>query len=176
MKTFGKLLAIILLAIFLLYACNSFEHQSPRYVKIAHEITNKVAKNLQTEKGLTLVGTGGQMMNDIQMLSMSFHLYHEVNLEAARKLIVDSANAYLKEINSNEEIRPYLHEYPFTAANVEVWLWLWKPDRYNLPPEKMSFILASNGEISYYANSPDPSKALCRETFEEAENKVNSNL
>jgi hypothetical protein len=45
--------------------CSSFGHQSPRYVKLADEITAKTAKKLEKEKKLHLIGTGGRMMDDI---------------------------------------------------------------------------------------------------------------
>jgi len=55
------------------------------------------------------VGTGGQMM------AMSFDYYQEVDLKTARELIVYDINEYLSVINGNNEIKPYLHEYPFTG-------------------------------------------------------------
>lgn len=42
-----------------LFGCSSFVYQSPRYVKLAHEITEKTAKRLKEQKNLYLVGTGG---------------------------------------------------------------------------------------------------------------------
>ncbi len=109
-------------------------YHSPRYVKLADRITEQTARKLQKQKNLCLVGTGGQMMDDIQVMDMSFFYYQEVDLKTGRELIVNAINEYLLAINSNKEVRPYLHEYPFTAKNVEIRIFLYKPDRSNLPP------------------------------------------
>ena len=65
------------------------------------------------------------MMDDIQMMAMSFNYYEEVNLKTARELTIYVINEYLSAINSNKELRPYLHEYPFTAKNVEIRIFIY---------------------------------------------------
>ena len=172
MKIFGKILVTGLVSL-LMSACGSLKEE-PDYEKIADKITIKTADQLRQEKGLILVGIGGQMMNDIQMMSMSFHLYHEIDLEKARELVINSVNEYLKAINLSEEIRPYLHEYPFTAKNIEFWLWIYNPDRSELPTDKIYHILSANGEICYYTRGEILHQTLCEETFEEAESKINN--
>ena len=108
MKLFFNV-GVILFMFSFLFGCSSFGHQSPRYVKLAHEITEKTAKELKMQKNLYLIGTGGQMMDDIQMMAMSFNYYQEVNLKTARELTVHAVNEYLSAINNNKEIKPYLH-------------------------------------------------------------------
>ena len=158
-------------------SCTSNEHQSPDYEEIADEITDKTARKLQKKTGLVLVGTGGQMMHDIQMMAMSFDLYHEIDLEKARELAVFSAEEYLKAINGNEEIRPYLHEYPFTAKNVEISIFIHNPDGSNLSSEKLHCISARRGKIKYYSDDLGYYNPLHEETYEEAVNTVrNQNL
>ncbi|VHO02455.1 hypothetical protein [Candidatus Rhabdochlamydia sp. T3358] len=153
-----------------LFGCSSFWHPLPDYEKIADDITEKTAQKLKGKKNLYLIGTGGRMMNDIQAMHMSFHFYQEVDLKKARELVVYAANEYLLDINNNEEIRPYLHEYPFTAQNVEIHIWIYKPDRHRLPPEKIYYISAINGVLSYYIRGLEEysRQAICKETYEEA--------
>src|SRR3989304_4343271 len=57
-------IGVILFMFSFLFGCSSFGYQSPRYVKLAHEITEKTAKELKMQKNLYLIGTGGQMMED----------------------------------------------------------------------------------------------------------------
>ena len=70
MRPILLLFGTVFLFIFL-GSCGAPEHKSPRYVGLAHDITRKTAKKLKKEKGLMPVGTGGQMMDDIQKMSMS---------------------------------------------------------------------------------------------------------
>ncbi|VHO03673.1 hypothetical protein [Candidatus Rhabdochlamydia sp. T3358] len=153
-----------------LFGCASLGYQSPRYVKLAAEITEKTAQKLKGKKNLYLIGTGGGMMNDIQMMAMSFDYYQEVDLKKARELLVYAVNEYLLDINNNEEIRPYLHEVPFTAKNVEIRIWVWKMDRSKPSPEKIYYISAIDGILNYYIRGLEEysRQAICEETYEEA--------
>lgn len=42
-----------------LCGCSSLGYQSPEYVKMAHNITEKTAKKIEEQKNLYLIGTGG---------------------------------------------------------------------------------------------------------------------
>jgi hypothetical protein len=154
-----------------LFGCSSFGYQSPRYVKLAHEITENTAKELKAQKNLYLAGTGGQMMDDIQMMAMSFDYYQEVDFKTGRKLIVQVINEYLSAINNNKEIRPYLHEYPFTAKNVEIRIFIYNPDRSELPLEKIDCIECINGGLEYYTRS-NPRQAIYEESYEKAAQEI----
>jgi len=135
------------------YGCS--DQQSPDYEKIADRITANTAKKLEADKALHLVGTGGAMMHDIQMMMMGFQFYQVVDIEKARGLLVYSVEEYLSSINSNEEIRPYLHNYPFVAKNVKIVIYFSKPDHYDVPFGEVSIAAAGEGEIVYYTKSPD---------------------
>ena len=150
-----------------LVGCSSFGYQSPRYIKLAHKITSETGKQLKAQKNLYLVGTGGQMMDDIQMMAMSFYYYQEVNLKTARELVVYVVREYLSSINGNKEIRPYLHEYPFTAKNVEIRIFVYNPDGSELPSDKIYCMECIDGQIKYYTRS-DYWNPMLEETYEEA--------
>jgi hypothetical protein len=155
-------------------SCTTVEQQPLDYEQIADQITAKTGKQLKKEKGLILVGTGGRMMNDIQMMAMSFFLYHEVSLEEARELVVYAAEKYLNNINANKKITPFLHDTPFTKKNIEINLFIYKPDRSSLDSDKIYYISMLKGGLSYYAKAPDRTKALIKETYEEALEIVNN--
>lgn len=165
-----------IIGIILLMFSFIFGYQSPRYVKLAHEITEKTAKKLKEQKGLSLAGTGGQMMNDIQMMMMGFNFYKVVDIETARQLLTDSVQEYLSAINSNEKIRPYLHNYPFTPKNVEIVIYFYNPDRSKVPNGKINIAEASRDEIIYYIDYPEKHtiKTIHEETYEEALKLVNN--
>ena len=164
---------MILFMFSFVFGCSSFCHQSQDYEKIADKITEKTAKKLKDQKNLVLIGTGGQMMHDIQAMDMSFNYYHEVDLKTARELIIYAINEYLSEINDDEKIRPYLHEYPFTAKNVEIRIFIYGPDRLKLPPEKIYCITSLNGTLEYYTRS-DHYHPICEETYQEAQWAISS--
>lgn len=160
----------------IMFSCSSFFSEKTDYESIADKITEKAAKKLKGERGLVLAGTGGQMMNDIQMMSMGFNFYKVVDIDAARQLLIDSVEEYLFEINANKEVRPYLHNYPFTAQNVEVVIYFYNPDGSKVPSDKITIAAAEQGKIIYYVDYPEryTIKSIHEETYENALKIVNA--
>jgi hypothetical protein len=167
---------VIMSMFYCFFGCSSLNDRLPDYEKIANNITERTAKKLEAQKNLCLVGTGGKMMNDIQAMDMSFYYYQEINLKKARELIVYAISEYLLAINSNTEVRPYLHEYPFTAKNVEIDIWICEPNGAYPPLDKIYYISAIDGNLTYYLDLPETysRQAICKETYEEALKIVNS--
>ncbi len=172
MKLFFQI-GIVLLIFSFFFSC-SFGHQSPRYVKLAHKITDEIATTLLKEKKLYLIGTGEGMMDDIKMMAMSFEYYQELDLKAARELLLYVINEYLSNINNNEEVRPYLHEYPFTAKNIEIRIYIYNSDGTEISPNKINTISAVDSNLRYSTiNSEKFSRdIILRETYEEGMKKL----
>jgi len=171
MKQWIKIACSILILV--CFSCDS--HQRPEYVKIAYKITYQTAKKLRREKGLFLFGTGGGMINDIKIMSMDFHFYRPLAIEAFRSLLLYAVEEYLAAINGNEEVRPYLHNYPFTPNNVEISIFLLNRDGSSLPPGEIDLATARLGEFVYFSDDmeaikqgKDLLKKVHVETFEEA--------
>lgn len=154
-----------------LFGCSLSGYQLPEYEKIADKITAETAIKLEKEKGLILAGTGGGMMHDIQEMSMAFHFYYKsVDTKTARELLVYSVEEYLSAINSNEKVRPYLHNYPFTSQNVEIVIYFYNPDRSDVSLGKLSIAAAKPRKVVYYIDYPEKHtiKAVYEETYQDA--------
>jgi hypothetical protein len=167
---FGGILTVFIF--FLGYA--SFVE--PDYEMIANGITAETAIKLEKQRNLRLAGTGGGMMNDIQMMAMGFDCCHEINLNESRELLLYAVDEYLSDINRNEDVRPYLHNYPFTEKNVEIRVWISKPDGTDPSLGNIYYISAIKGILRYSIPGKDKysSKVICKETYEEAKQKINS--
>ena len=159
----------VIIILFILTSCSLIDYM-PEYEKIADRVTEHTANKLRKERNLHLIGTGGRMMDDIKMMAMSFNYYHEVDLPSARKLLMYALNEYLVAINRSEKIRPYLHDNPFTAKNIEIIIFLFKPDGNYLPRDKIQYISASDGKLTYYLDVPETYSivSIYEETYEEA--------
>jgi len=155
---------------FLFFVGSCGGYQVCKHEKIADRITAKTAKRIEEKTHLYLAGTGGRMMDDIKEMDMGFDYYGEVDLAEARRMLVYVIDEYLAAINSSQEIRPYLHEYPFNAKNVGIRIWFYNPDRSNLARDKIYYISAINGILNYYIEGKKEftREAICTETYEEA--------
>lgn len=92
----------------------------PKYCKLSDRIYFAYNKDLCQQKHLDLVGTGGAMMNDVQGIFASYVSSDRLNIKGARQLYVEVAEGYLCHYNQNAQIRPYLHNYPFTIGNLKI--------------------------------------------------------
>lgn len=161
--------------IFLFFISCSSNYQITEDEKLVDAITAITAKKLQAGKNLILIGTGGSMMDEVKMLAMSFQFFKEIEIEEARNLTVSAVKEYLAEINNNQKIRPYLSNYPFEPKNVEILIWVRKPDGSAPKSGNLDFIAAVDGLIKYYTTEQDSIhvKRIYSETYEEALSRLN---
>ena len=153
---------------FILFSCN--KHQIPEYERIADAITAKTAKKMASERNLQLIGIGGGMMDNVRMMAMSFNYDHELTIEEGRELVVYCVEKYLSAINSNEQIRPYLKNYPFRSENIEIRIFLYKPGHQDVPIGALSVVGAYTGTLAYKTREEESIslKRVHEETYQEA--------
>ena len=168
MKNLIFYLGIILIII----SCSSIGLS--RDEKIVNQITAKTAAKIEKEKDLYLFGTGGSMMDDIKSLHMAFQCFRELDIDEARDLLVYCVEEFLNAINTNEEVRPYLHNYPFTAKNISIEIYISKPDRTNIPRGSICIAESSAGKVVFYIRSKENNrlKIIRQETYEEAKELI----
>jgi hypothetical protein len=161
---------IVFLFFYLCTSCTRYDADEPLYVQLAHQITEKTAKKLKKEKNLIPVGSGGGMMDDVKAMMLAFNYYNEVSIEEARKLLIDCVEEFLAAVNSNEQIRPFLHNYPFTAENIEIAIYF--STKSGAPVSSNNICVASswNGNISYRIDisKTGPLTTIREETYQEA--------
>jgi hypothetical protein len=146
------------------------EYEISAHEKIADRITAKTIQKIESETGLSFVGIGGGMMDQVRMMAISFDYYGEINMEQARELLIYCVNEYLTAINSSEEIRPHLVHYPFTPKDVEIRIFISKANRKDVSNGELSVASQIDGTTKYYVKQPGaPSiRVDYKETYEES--------
>ncbi|HEY4831656.1 MAG TPA: hypothetical protein VIH61_03750, partial [Waddliaceae bacterium] len=84
-----------------------------------HQIIAQHEKVQKREYNLYLIGSGGGIPDYVTNFSLYYILTDKVEMPEARKIFVNNVEDLLQLINSNEQIRPYLSNYPFTINNLE---------------------------------------------------------
>ena len=157
--------------IFLLLICSSCISLPEDYTQIATKIQRETASQLEKEKGLWAIGDSGQMYNDIQTMGIEFEYFHLVNLEEARELLVYAIQVFLHNINSNKEVRPFLHNYPFTTKNIEITIWIYQKSGKNPHQGNIECITLYQNKLTYKLTAPSKFELwpiLHEETYAEA--------
>lgn len=107
-------------------------------------------------------------MHQVRMLALAFTYYHDLDMEKGRSLLLYCAHIFLDTINSDQDLRPYLQNYPFVYKNIEIAIFLRSTDR-NLPTS-FSWIKLVDDKIKYYQKDPLSGQynKVHEETVEEA--------
>lgn len=112
------------------------------------------------------------MMGGIQAVALGFASYKALNVDQARKLYVDIIEEYLHKVNGNEEVRPYLHNHPFTINNLEFTIEFDEPNGRMKSDGHVAYVsfIASRNLIFYssYDYKTHEFQDLHEESYEEA--------
>ena len=142
---------LVFLIIFSLLSnsCSVF-NRNPYYVKLADKITFDAIKKIERLKYLKLIGHGGSMMSNIKVISLHFYCYHSASIGEARDLLMEVANTLVDAFNTNEEVRPYLSNYPFELSNIDISIVFAKENNTYQDPPSLSSVFTSKSKIYYY--------------------------
>lgn len=153
---------------------NSYTQSENDKEKCADNTLKKVALKLKREKGLSPVGTMGQMLNEIQKLGLSFYYYKPVDIVEGRRLLVDSVNAMLDEINQDTRIHPFLIRNPFLPRNIEIRIILCDQSGRSVKAGSLWGMHISDGNLYYKIEHPETGRPLTvyKETYEEALERI----
>lgn len=144
-----EILAPLILFLSLSQCSMSEDYTEPEYVRQAYYIINKTGKKLERRHNMTVVGTGGRMMNCVELMRLAFNINKPLSKEESRKIILDCTSEFLREINSDQEIRPYLVQFPFRVENINISIFTHDEQGRNLYDPDITVVLIDNGEITY---------------------------
>jgi len=138
--------------------------------KLVNEIRKNVAQDIKMKLNLSPCGTGGQMMHQIEMLALAFNYYQPITIEEGRNLLITSIDIFVKAVNDDERIRPYLANYPFEPKNVQIRIFLRNPNGSNPGPGEFAVISSIDGILEYDVNDPKNPlfTTIHKESYQEA--------
>ncbi len=166
--------------VLILTSCCTFgpSRPVPEYISKADAIRSSVSERLARKYNMCIVGTIDGMMYNVNKLGVMFHIYRPLTLEEAREIYVDCVLEFLNEINNNEEIRPYLVNYPFTLQNVDISI-ASRTSIYTDYYDPFIYYVMNIKDKVYYVTKPPENKFDRKEhieTFDEALSIVQANF
>lgn len=124
------------------------------------------------DQGFVLIGTSSGINHATKkqnFMGMDFHTSERLSVVEARKLIVKYENEFIKKINEDQEILPYLDIVPYDHKHTSLFI---SGNTVFSEEGCISSVSAYEGKVTYMAIDPlgNPKRiVLLRETFEEAE-------
>jgi hypothetical protein len=141
--------------------------------RISNQLIAKFGKQMEEKYGFHPCAFGGGATEEgIWLFSIHFRYYHEPMLmDEARRLIVSCAEEFVELINSSEEVRPYLKNYPSTPKNIEIHIFCNDVDKGNINDPYIFIVSINEGRITYRTKEeghPIGYKLEIDESYEEA--------
>ncbi|WP_068466621.1 hypothetical protein [Candidatus Protochlamydia phocaeensis] len=164
-----KLACILLLGG--IFGCSLFNSGLFEEGKLCYALINKSGKRIGQKYGLSPSAIGAGGVYGLRLMILDFHRYGEpLTQEEARRLIVACAEEFLTDINSDESLRPYLLDYPFSPSNISLGIINYDSNGKEIFAPYIGAVAASEGVIMYLTNTPEQLsyKDKIKETYEEA--------
>lgn len=171
---------LILLLSLLFCACNDSKNNRyvpARYVEIADEILTEMEQKLSNKYHMRVTGTTAGLMKCVNLLGLSFKIRGPLTQEQLRVIIVGCVEEFLSTINANEEIRPYLRTYPFTAEGIEITIFMIDAQGRELYDPDIGVASQRHGELTYMTTDRTDTfkyKSIVSESYDDALRIVNS--
>lgn len=179
----NKYFSIILLIVFctVIYVGCGNRYVPPRYIVIADEIKDEVeAKMIERYKKYQLAVTSdtGGMAGGVNLIGLSFRVTGPLSKEELRVVFVDSVEMFLTMLNENEEIRPFLKNYPYTIDGIDNTIFVFDKNGDKLFYPNISIVGNVRGKVKYVTNDKENQykyKTEEKESYEEALKIVKEN-
>jgi len=148
-------------------------NREPYYLYLAHKLRDQYIADVTRDGRFRLEAIGGAMADDIQKFNIGFGTVASPTVEQARVEFVTKAEEFLQRVNSWEEIRPYLHDYPATIKNFGLTLTFRSPSgRFSVGPETVAYVSTAYGTVFYSRDNPTTKRLrledIHSEPYEEA--------
>lgn len=151
----------------------SFSMDDKRYQGLSesdqmlYRFLNRQGKILGTKYHMRQCATGLGGMDKLWMMALSFERYGEPLTEnEARKLIINCIDDFLAAVNNDEQIKPLLQDYPFTAKNLEMEIFNYDKDRILHRFPYIGIVMDSTGEIGFLTKEKSAQYGYYTEKYE----------
>lgn len=148
--------------------------------RVINSILGKTAKIIKEKYNLRPSGIGVAMPGGpIREVTLCFDTQDVLSKEELRKLLINSAQEMLKQVNENEEVQQFLKTRPFTMNNVEVIIYNHDKTNSDVRDPEISTAHISQGELVYRTTDPENDfrfKNRFKESYEDALKALPANL
>lgn len=111
-------------------------------------------------------------MDDLQYITMGYIVPQKMSLEEARRLYIEVTGEYIRRLNAEEKLHPYIRDFPASIDNVHIFLsFRESPVDYFEDPDcvaVLSNLKSNRHRLCYWKSEQQKLRDLHEETYEEA--------
>ncbi len=142
---------VFFLFFFLFASCNT----PPNYERMSDRMVSKYVKEIKKEYGFQVDVIGGGMMGAVNLVTIGFAVQQNVDKNQGRRIAVECVEKLLKKYNENEQIRPFLKNYPFDTSNIKMYLSFIDENRDRVDKKYIALITIGNNVVCYSKYDPE---------------------
>jgi len=140
------------------------------------QIFNSFVKEMREKHQLRCHSIGGKVQGRVEEVGAKFQLIKHTSKDEAQKLLLALTERLVEKLNQDEEIRPYLIEYPFSTTRIKIRIIFTGSDHFSYDDGSMERITLENNQISYFKVPPEDDlfRAILfyEESYQEAQNSL----
>jgi hypothetical protein len=177
LKTLKACLSVFLILIALMTISFSMEPKMdqdlPDDDKMLYGFINREGKRLGVKYHMRQSATGIGGMDKVWLMSLAFDRYGEPLTEnEARKLIISCVDDFLEAVNKDEELKPYLKNYPLTAKNLELTIYNYDKNQVLHYFPYIAIVADSRGKIGFFTEDASVKYGYHTKKYETYEESV----
>ena len=155
-------------------SCLSRDRRTEKEIAV-DEIMGQASRKIKEKYPMEDFGSGCRIMHEVKGLYLGFCIYHQLDIQTARQILIDSAQILIDEVRNNERVQPYLLDSGFNFENASIALFI-RPNHQTALDPDLSVTSCKNGVLKYkvydkelYEEKNLPkSHTIHQETYQEA--------
>lgn len=155
---------LIMSLAFFLMGCES----EPIYIQHVNRLRSQFIAEVQRKDPVTVSMIGGGLFRDVEEVSITFRAYKHADITDARQMIVPYVKRLLELINQDEQVRPYLRQYPFWGVKLRISFYESNEEPVNPPLLTSVIFWPDRKTIEYCIYKNDVFVGIYEESYEDA--------
>jgi hypothetical protein len=123
--------------------------------KMLYHFINRQGKILGNKYQMRQSGNGLGGKDKVWLMSISFDRYGSpMNEKEARILLIQCVEDFLEAVNNDEQLKPFLKDYPFTAKNLDLTIINFDKDQVIDYFPNIAVVSNSRGKVGFFTEEP----------------------
>jgi hypothetical protein len=145
----------------------------PKSDAIVHEIMDETFELLGKKYKINPAGMG--INGHFEYLELTFQLFDVLTQDQLREMLFDCSEVFLEKINSNEKVKPFLKDVPFTQKNIGIVFFIRDENNQDVSDPNFCCVSVRRGDFQFSTKTRENRyqyKNSIEETYEQAFSKI----
>ncbi len=134
---------------------NPFVHQEKPHEPLIDAVFSAYLKEMLKEFHLECDTIGGKLTDGVEEVVVKLIYFHPTQIDKARELQIIATEKILDAINNNEELRPYVKNYPLSLGKLKVSVLFRKSNYFPYFKGSLESVVQKGDQVTYFIEQMD---------------------